>query len=303
MCPGFIGDNPKIIGKFVLNANKSLLLGMKIPISRILGNNALVRRYDLTYEESTDSKESLLKQITEYGSDATSNPPGTSLPPVSYTYSVGGNNFQSDGTWMNATVHETANDKEIIYLADYSGDGKSDVVYCESNNWYLAISNGSGFNSATQWLNGTSCETSVISLGDFDGDGTNDIALMTDTNFASIYLSTGSTFNFGWNLNFLSGAIKGLFGDFNGDGKTDFSFYVLNQASSCAILFPLYFDGTEDCYVWIVELSTGTGFNQFDDVNPDPSFFWFWYRASLDVEPSWPRVGDFDGNGLSDLVF
>ena len=96
-------------------------------------NNALVRRYDLTYEESTDSKESLLKQITEYGSDAISNPPGISLPPVSYTYSIGGNSFQSSGTWMNATVHETTNFKVIVYLADYSGDGKSDVVYCQGN--------------------------------------------------------------------------------------------------------------------------------------------------------------------------
>ncbi|MCI0525978.1 MAG: hypothetical protein L0Y56_00795, partial [Nitrospira sp.] len=50
-------------------------------------NGNMIKRYELTYTSSTDSKESLLTSVREYGSDATAlMETGTGLPPMTFSY-------------------------------------------------------------------------------------------------------------------------------------------------------------------------------------------------------------------------
>ncbi len=271
---------------------------------------AMVRRYELTYQASGDASESLLTQVQEFGADADLATPGTgtSLPPVTFGYSAGGNQFSETPTepWTTQladtfTISGVTGEFVAGYLTDVTGDGRADLVTCRSGSWYVAVSTGSGMTtSATPWLTGVSCSTPVVSLGDFNGDGKGDLALLTGAGQLSIYLAQTSSLTLGWQLSFLSGAISGRFGDFNGDGKTDFAFSFNNAQSGCTT-FPGGWPYPENCIVWQVYLSSGTGFTN--------AGYWFWYSALLsgldaNNQPlSWVMVGDFDGNGLSDLIF
>lgn len=119
-------------------------------------------------------------------------------------------------------------------IADVDGDGKDDIVGFTTSGTWVALSNGTSFQPATNWntgwgpnvgwgLNGTKRV-----LADVNGDGRKDIVGFT-SNGVYVSLSNGTSFlsstlwtsgfsnNFGWNnINF------GRFlGDINGDGNDD----------------------------------------------------------------------------------
>jgi YD repeat-containing protein len=255
----------------------------------------MIRRYELTYADSTDSKESLLVNVREFGADADPNTlhTGTSFPPTTFTYEVGGNSFAPGGAnpWFSQT-----SDNNGGWLGDFDGDGRTDILLCNSGTLYVLKSMGSTF-IKKDWLTQT-CDTdaatpgSQLSLGvhDFDGDGKDDIDIWDpSTNQLKIYRSTGSSFQFAWSWTPSPNIAKGYFGDFNADGKTDLLYLALY--SNCSNL-----GISGDCVSWEVRLSTGVSFGGASS--------WYAYSDSPQTgfETLWANVVDLIGDGKTDLI-
>ncbi len=85
-----------------------------------------------------------------------------------------------------------------VKVGDFNGDGKSDIIgrALETGQWWVALSNGSGFTNS-RWDTWSTGVTWVdIQVGDFNGDGKSDItgrALESGQWWTG--LSNGSTFN------------------------------------------------------------------------------------------------------------
>jgi hypothetical protein len=147
--------------------------------------------------------------------------------------------------------------------------------------------NGRSFTYPNGWNFGSPPTSNWTPItGDFNGDGKTDFAFASGT-VLNVSLSNGdgtfsaSSFTFpnGWNFGSPPAANWTLItGDFNGDGKADFAFaggnsiYVLLSNG----------DGTFSSSV-----SSTCGWN----FAPGPNGFW------------WPVVGDFNGDGRTDVVF
>jgi hypothetical protein len=136
----------------------------------------IVRRYELTYTNSTNAKNALITSVKEFGSDATpgTRGTGTSLPPTQYAYATVLNDFSGGGTppWLQQSAIQAA-------VGDFTGDGRADVAYCTSlTSWYLAASTGSGFTITGPSSGGPLCSVSlkIVSVADFNGDGKADLA-------------------------------------------------------------------------------------------------------------------------------
>lgn len=175
---------------------------------------------------------------------------------------------------------------EIPVVGDFNGDGLDDIATftrgaTTPGDVYVALSTGSGFTgTAIQWASGFGLDTEPPAVGDFNGDGLDDIATFAQPN-RSVYvgLSNGASFlaNVGeslWNTNFApTGETPGV-GDFDGDGRDDI--VTFTQAST-----PL---------VWVGR-STGTSFAA--------AAVW---HDHFSLAGEVPGVGDFDGDGKSDVV-
>lgn len=234
-------------------------------------NGNMVRRYQLTYNDSTDSKESLLVQVREYGADA--DPAmlntGTSVPPTTFAYQAGTNNFGGEGSGLWYNLPDDGGN-----TADFTGDGRVDITGCINDSFFVLVSMGNTFVKQDNWLSHT-C-TDQIAEGDFNGDGKTDIGIWNPTtNLLKIYLSTGSAFSFGWNWSPPTGALTGFFGDFDGDAKTD----MLLQTTSTT---------------WKVQFSTGNGFGLLSDP---------WFTSNSNHGSLfWANAIDLDGDGKTDLM-
>jgi len=117
-----------------------------------------------------------------------------------------------------------------------------------------------------------------MEVGDFNGDGKDDLAT-TDpaTNHVAVTTSTGTAFNgpnSGWWISGWSVPTWMRVGDFDGDGKDDLA---ATDPSTNHVS---------------VTTSTGTSFNGLNSG---------WWISGWSM-PTWMEVGDFDGDGKSDLA-
>ena len=196
--------------------------------------------------------------------------------------------------WASAAGSWDANLSQFV-AADLNGDGKTDVAgmydYGDSTSKiWVWLSTGSSFATPTVWWESNpgswNAQKAKMMAGDFNGDGKTDVAQAFDygnsTTKVWMWLSTGSGFQtptVWWDYSTWSMPnSRFVAGDFNGDSKTD--------------LLGAYYYGTNTTKFW-VSLSTGSTFGA--------ATVW-WTSTSWNMNQSTFHVGDFTGDGKSDIL-
>ncbi|GAA1608354.1 hypothetical protein GCM10009804_75190 [Kribbella hippodromi] len=175
-------------------------------------------------------------------------------------------------------------DGEVPMVGDFNGDGRDDIVTFTlgtTHDVYVSLSDGTKFvETSWQWHSDFGWPGEVQDVGDFDGDGRDDIATFTRGSSASVYvaLSDGKSFlgtGWKWHGHFATGTETPDVGDYNGDGRDDIATFTGGTAG--------------DVYV---ATSTGGSFTGDGDL----------WHGSFAFNAEVPGSGDFNGDGLSDIV-
>ena len=174
---------------------------------------------------------------------------------------------------------------------DFNGDGKSDLIHFVSNDYvHVWLAKGDGtFDIKARFpaANGYPVAANSYNYipGDFNGDGKTDLFHLKGPSETRVWLSNGDgTFDIkpvylpwaGYAVN-QNSAYRYEAGDFNGDGRTDLIHFVHNSSVN----------------VWF---SNGDGtFNVVGGFIP-----WAGYNLSANYYNY--KLGDFDGDGLTDMI-
>jgi RHS repeat-associated protein len=161
-----------------------------------------------------------------------------------------------------------------VHAADFSGDGKADIVGRTSlGDWYVALSTGTAF-TTQYWGNWSpGAGWTDVQISDFNGDGKPDIVGRTSGGDWYVANSTGAAFTNQYSGHWDPNAWTDVHSaDFNGDHKAD----IAGRSSSGD---------------WHVGLSDGTVFT---------TEVW----GHWDPTAGWRDVGaaDFNGDGKADIV-
>ena len=177
-------------------------------------------------------------------------------------------------------------------VGDFNGDGLSDIVWTKSGrsglSAWVALGRGNGTVATARYFNPLAGNYSDYKplVGDFDGDGRSDIAwTKADSSGLHAWVALGEGDG---NLaaaepsNPRTGAssdYKALLGDFNGDGLADIA-WTKGSSSGLRAYVAL---GEGDGTLAAVRQS-----------DPNPSSYFYGLQA---------LVGDFNGDGIADLVW
>lgn len=207
-------------------------------------------------------------------------------------------------------------ERSEIIVGDFDGDGKTDVgvVNRGSGKWYIrsSVNNEYGINHHTpsspnyipwgwQW-DLTAKSGYKIVVGDYDGDGIADRAvynapywyiipsMATAKNIKNgVVVANGSVIPWGWNWLGMQSSHAAVSGDFDGDGITDRAIYGTNDAKWYVLSSRL----GETSLTWRWEVG-------FGGLGGAKQPIWgFHFYLDLDAKP---YAGDYDGDGVTDLV-
>ncbi|MBO1351937.1 MAG: VCBS repeat-containing protein [Hormoscilla sp. GUM202] len=198
---------------------------------------------------------------------------------------------KGDGQFTASTLPESfalKGDETNLYIGDFDGDGKSDILRQEKGRWdedkgtaHVLLSEGDG--TFTPSPLGFALKGNLY-IGDFDGDGKSDILRQKGIAIADLLLSEGNgTFTrsrLDKSFALDSDETNLYIGDFNGDGKSD----ILRQENG------RWDENEETAHVL---LSQGDG--QFSRSPLDESF-------ALDGDETNLYIGDFNGDKKSDIL-
>jgi len=187
------GDKLRLI-QMGVNAQVAIFHRLKT-ISAVAGGTT-VRSYTLNYDTSSFTQRSRLTDVQEAGIN------GTTLPKTSFTWPT----TDTAGFTSTSPLGTLTNSGDLLYAADFNGDGKTDVLRIDSTsnrNTQLYLSTGTGLvttntpaqfalNPATSYLNtSVGAGNDRLLVGDLNGDGLPDI-VATLVNYS---LGSGSTVN------------------------------------------------------------------------------------------------------------
>lgn len=229
----------------------------------------------------------------------------------------------SEGMWyvlgsaasqFQATPFGLASDK--LTPADFDGDDKTDVAV-----WRAGPALTAGFyilQSTTntvrfEQFGQTGDDPAVV--GDWDGDGKADAAVYRDSAFGSqsYFFYRGSLNNPSGNTTYVPWGITGdkaLRGDFDGDGKLDFTVFrpsnqiwYINQSSNSTIRYESWGLATDKIVLGDFDGDGKTDLSVFRNGN------WYIRQSSTGLAryAAWglgtdtPVTGDFDSDGKSDV--
>ncbi|GLY91910.1 DUF2961 domain-containing protein [Actinoallomurus iriomotensis] len=243
-----------------------------------------------------------------------------------------GTKFVQDGwKWHDHFAAGT----EVPETGDFNGDGKDDIVtFTRGTNGqvWVALSNGSGFGTATVWHDHFAINDEIPAVGDVNGDGKDDIITFTRGDAADVYVSFSDGTKFvqdawKWHDHFAVGDEIPAVGDVDGDGRADI---ITFTRGTNADVYVSLSDGTrfvQDAWKWHDHFAVGDEIPAVGDVNGDgkDDIITFTRGDAADVyvslsdgtkfvQDAWkwhdhfaagtevPGIGDFDGDGRADAV-
>lgn len=191
------------------------------------------------------------------------------------TFDTSGFNLEYGYGWLNA--------RDAVIAAESYNDPEGpfdDIVFQQSDGtWVVASSDGTQF-AIEIWAGGDGGTTvwGDWVTGDFNGDGLADVAARNQqTGLWSVGICNGGGFTIStwgsWSASRTWSHVSAA--DFNGDGRTDIAGRIENAG-----------DGR-----WFVSTSTGSGFQTS-----------VWGGWTTNRQWGHSAVGDFNGDGLADLV-
>ena len=236
------------------------------------------------------------------------------------------------GGGVQLTIGASANPIAAAHN-DFNGDGRSDILWRNDNGAifdFLGTANGGFSNNGDNSFVNVTTTTQIVSTGDFNGDGRSDILLRNSAGTIFDFLGTanGGVVNNGDNSSVtvgISTLVVGT-GDFNGDGRDD----ILWRDTSGNIFDFLgtasggFVNNGDNSFVGV---SNGTKVAGVGDFNGDGRDDILWRDASgtlfdflgtanggyvnnggnssisVALSTQVVGVGDFNGDGLSDILF
>ncbi len=301
----------------IIDQGSEILDAFRLKEIHVSINDSLIKKYVLDYEMNETGSKSLLKSITEYGSDGI-----TSLPPVRFEYSDPVKGFNNEMRWTTPErkpirkIDTHANDT-IGDTFDVNGDGLPDLISYNPvslNTWEVWLNMKDGFSSTSQqwpvptnWairdLNRTLDHDKQIQAPttrscpmDINGDGYIDFLYRDGSGALKIRKNSGSSFLNSPDWGVPSGAwirdvqkpdgvaanvIQNFF-DMNGDNLPD----LVRKENDTS---------------WHVWRNTGNGFVDYGIWPVPHNYAWIedFTRGSANLQ-----VGHFDvnGDGLPDIV-
>ncbi len=195
-----------------------------------------------------------------------------------YVATSTGNGFNFGPAWITGFAIGTGYD---LFAGDVNRDGRTDIIAKEktTGNWHVALSTGTSFGPAGQWISGWAIGQGYdLLMADVNGDFRVDlIAKEKTTGSWHVALSTGTSFSSAgqWLSGWAIGQGYQLFaGDANGDGRKDLiAKNKINGDWHVAISNGNQFTSAG---TWISGFAIGTGYDLF--------------------------VGDASGDGRTDII-
>jgi hypothetical protein len=178
--------------------------------------SALVGNYQLTYQQGASTNRSRLTSVQKCGGD------GACLPATTFGWTDSTNSVvvQTNLAGMDGNTSYGQGLSSLLGLADFNGDGKTDLLWDSTNGDVVWLSNPSG--GLTVGPANPNAYAPVI--GDFNGDGLADLFWQYNNN--NLWLSNGDgTFSISNpslppSSQCTSGSMT-FVADFNGDGRAD----------------------------------------------------------------------------------
>ena len=210
------------------------------------------------------------------------------------------------GYWIGAT-------------GDFSGDGKSDVIWTSTaNDLYLWTSTGTSY--VSQYIGTSPNGSSLVGAGDIDGDRKSDLLWIDPTSHTlSYWIMSGANVLRKWSIQVTAGYWIGAIGDFNGDGKSDLVWTSANRDlylwTSNGTSFSSQYIGTYPSGWSLIGAADIDGDGKADLlwVNPTTHTFAYWIMNGASITRTsstaftpgyWiASIGDFNGDGKADIVW